>query len=53
MRILMRMGRPRPRLMSNTLEPMALDTAMSPNPSRATRMELRASCRGEERGESW
>ena len=46
MRILMRTGRPRPRLMSNTLEPMALETAMSPNPSRATRMELRASCVG-------
>jgi hypothetical protein len=40
---LMRKGSPRPRLMSNTLEPMALDTAISPNPSRATRIELMAS----------
>ena len=45
--VLMRKGRPRPRLMSNTLEPMALDTAMSPNPSLATRMELIASCKGD------
>ena len=51
-RILMRMGRPRPRLMSNTLEPMALETAMSPNPSRATKMELMASCTGG-KGCSW
>ena len=45
MQIRMRKGRPRPRLTSNTLEPMALDTAMSPNPSLATRMELKASCK--------
>ena len=41
--ILMRKGRPSPRLMSNTFEPMALETAISPNPSLATRMELRQS----------
>lgn len=29
--------------MSNTLEPIAFDTAISPNPSLATRIELRAS----------
>ena len=36
-------GRPRPRLISNTFDPIAFDTAMSPNPSRATIMELKAS----------
>ena len=39
----MRKGRPIPRLISNTLDPMALDTAMSPKPSLATKIELRAS----------
>ena len=43
MAMLITKGRPRPRSMSNTLDPRALDTAMSPKPSRATRMELRAS----------
>lgn len=38
-------GRPSPRLISNTFEPIAFDTAMSPNPSLATKIELRASCR--------
>ena len=39
-----RIGSPRPRSISNTLDPMALETAISPNPSLATRMELMASC---------
>ena len=43
MAILMRKGRPRPRLTSKTFEPMAFETAISPNPSLATRMELRQS----------
>ena len=43
MAILIRKGRPSPRLMSNTFEPIALETAISPNPSLATRMELRQS----------
>ena len=43
MAMLITKGKPRPRSMSNTLDPSALDTAMSPKPSRATRMELSAS----------
>merc|ERR1711871_186309 len=40
---LMNQGRPRPMQMSKTLEPTALDTAMSPSPSSATEMEPSAS----------
>ena len=46
MMILIRKGSPMPRFISNTFEPIALDTAMSPYPSRATRMELIASWKG-------
>ena len=42
-------GRPRPRLISNTFDPIAFDTAISPNPSRATIMELKASLNEKER----
>ena len=47
--ILMRKGSPNPRLMSNTFEPMAFETAISPNPSLATRMELRQSYHGKKK----
>jgi len=45
--IRIRKGRPSPKSMSKMLEPIALATAMSPYPSRATNMELRQSYREE------
>merc|ERR1719171_3337992 len=42
-RSLMNHGRPSPMQMSNTLEPTALETAMSPSPSAATATDPRAS----------
>ncbi len=44
MAMAIRKGKPIPRLISNTFDPIALDTAMFPNPSLATRIELRQSC---------
>ena len=43
MRDLITKGKPMPKSMSNTLEPIAFETAMSPKPSRATMIELSAS----------
>merc|ERR1719421_1653708 len=43
MRVARNHGKPRPMQISNTLEPMALETAMSPSPSFATAMEPSAS----------
>ena len=42
-KVLITNGKPMPRLMSNTFDPMAFETAISPNPSRATMIELKAS----------